>query len=161
MSDPIITGGTILASDFVGTRYLAITPADCIPISEAELWDIDADKANSGDASACSFNIPIHLPHGAVISALTIFWYKNDATASGLATLSRRDRAASSDTISQAGASAATGYYSEAGSAPANNTVDNQNYGYNLLIDLTPNDAWDDIFFCGALITFTITTPKP
>jgi len=145
-------------------RIFTITPSDMICNDEAGPYDIGANphSLRNGDTSSISYYAGVHLPHAAIVTSIRVYWYRDDALASGDALLARHDFSGGTpDTMGDADSDATTGYHSVIDSSIDNATIDNTSYTYFLRLILDPNDNADDVAFMGAVIRYTVQKPLP
>ena len=143
------------------TRYYAVNPAACIMTGNSPNWDITGQRALSATTGAITFNAPINLPHGATITSLKVYFYRDDALATGAVVLFRSDFVGNGSGMANVDSNATTGYHSVEDTSISYPTIDNLSYTYVLNIILTPNNASGDVTFTGAVITCTIVEPLP
>ena len=161
---PIVAGQDVNADYFIGERYYILEPSDFVKLytSTAELKIWYGWLASVSDTDMIEAIAPIHLPHGAVITKFKVYWYRNDAAATGVATLKRITVAdGTTVTMGEADSNSSAGEHTVEDTTISYDTIDNEDYMYLLYIKLDPNDAYQDVYFYGALITFEIDTPKP
>ena len=158
----IVAGDDILATHFTGTRYYAFSPADLTPTDDSPDWLIWLYKAQSNDDINFREMVGgVHLPHGAVVTSFKVYWFRDDALAEGEAALYRLTWTEGSTTMATANSDAATGHHSVEDATINNATIDNANYTYAIKVKCSPNNSKDDVKFCGAVITYTVTSPLP
>jgi hypothetical protein len=167
MGEPIVAGESILATDFTGTRYLAIGPSNFQSINNSENFSVGTGQEltnteTPADSMVLSTNV--NLPHGATVTSLKIFWFRDFAGASGNALLRRLDFTGSGgtpDNLAQADSDSSAGAHTVEDTTISNAVIDNTAFYYHLVIALNTGVAITDVSFRGAIITFTITNPKP
>ena len=142
------------------TRYFAVAPADLVPQDEHQLFSTINSRTYPGSTTdAANFNAGVHLPHGAIITSFKVFWYRSDASASASATLQRQNNVASSTEMALAHSNSSAGAHTVEDTSIVSGTVDNSAYTYQILIQLDPNDSISEVYFVGAIITFTSVYP--
>lgn len=145
------------------TRYYNIGPSDLVAYgtyfsaSSFQNSGTSAFCANTGSAVASA---ALHLPSGAVITSVTVDWFRDDALAAGEASL-YKNTAHTASAMATADSNSTAGDHSVTDSTISDATIDNQNNTYYLYVYLNPNDAGADVKFYKALITYTITSPLP
>jgi hypothetical protein len=148
------------------TRYLSVSPAafmeyngGAYPLSFA---NGGTGLNPSSPTSAGKKVATINLPHGAIITSIKSYWYCNDGSAQGIIQLLRGVITGASFVLM---ASADKSYSSGASvveqTSIAYDTIDNENYKYNITVELNPNDAIADISFYGVVIAYTVAQPLP
>jgi len=174
-SSDVNAGDDILAADHnnlrddvinanitTATRYLSISIANLVCKGDATPRLITREWAKSSSNTDDAYGFaPINLPHGAVITSLKVYWYRDDAASSGQADLYRCDHIGNAVAMAAANSNATTGYHSVEDTTITNATIDNVDYHYLLRIQLDPNDAAGDVRFQGAVITYTIDVSLP
>jgi len=142
------------------TRYYSVAPSDILPKDEDQLWSLVNSRVYPGSATvAQNFVVPIHLPHGAIITSFKVHWYRSDAAAAGNATLNRISSIAGVTEMATAHSNSSAGNHTVEDTSIASATIDNSAYTYQIELSLDPNDAPDEIIFYGAIITFTSVYP--
>ena len=145
------------------TRYLAVPPAAFVPVAgTVTAFEINNGRVISANTTEVSFVASVNLPHGAIVTLFRAWWFRNDSSAAGTCAL--QHNASNSNTATEMGAAnsnASSGYHSVDDTSISDATIDNSGYSYGVAITLTPNDSQGDVYFMGALIQYTITTPLP
>lgn len=165
MSDPIVAGGQILATDFVGTRYLAINNHAFVPMGNAfiSLFDNTTYYLQSNDTSTIIGAACPNLPHNtATVTSLKAFFYRDDALSTIQLTLNRLEDlgSAGASELAKCLSASTAGDHTVEDTTITNGQIDNLNYSLQLRTDINPNDNKNDCWIYGCLITFTTTTPK-
>ena len=108
------------------------------------------------------FFIPVNLPHGAVVTQLTLIVYDNDA-ADYQATLYRKMAFSNSAEVlaSVSTGTASTSIVSIFDNSISNATVDNTSYAYYIHLNWPPISVDTNLRFHNALIYYTVTDPLP
>jgi len=166
----------IKADDFLlgvnKTRYYSFGPADAIPINNSISYYLERSYGFiayyvlvNGTTTTSSYSIPLTFPHGAILKKIRIYWYRDDSSASGSASL-RYVPSYGGTMIGIASAnsnSTAGNHYVESTISTVNNyhIVDNTNSMYYIEITLTNNTSIDDVRFWGGYIEYEITEPMP
>jgi hypothetical protein len=143
------------------TRYYSVSPAAFVPLNDSSLWQINGVFVVCSDTSTVTLYAPVNLPHNAIITKLTMDWYRVDAAASGTGDLVRGKSDGSSTIMASADSDSSSGYHSVEDSSIVNPTVDNTDYQYFITITLNPNDTFDEVRFLRAQIDYTIDKPLP
>jgi hypothetical protein len=146
------------------TRYININPADFVPAVDNIGYIISVSPVmlyNHAIGGNVVGFLGLHLPDGAVVTYLEVFWYRDDAAAAGYANLVRNSRYGVTGTMATADSNSTGGNHSVLTSAITNPTIDNTNYSYDLYLSLISNDSVSDVGFFCAIITYTITKPLP
>lgn len=144
------------------TRYYALSPGDFTASIHTYDWAINATQLlNNTILTAQTFIAGVHLPHGAIVTSFKVYWFRDDAAASGSATLRRADFVTSSSVMANANSDSSAGTHSVEDTSITNATIDNNTYTYSFDITLDPNDNALDVYFTGAVITYTILAPLP
>jgi len=159
----ITAGDDILASHFKGTRYYTIHPSDFFKDWEYIAPEISANFVrSSSDTAPVKVHAPIHLPNGATITSLKLYWFRNDAAASGQAKLLRL-RLVDTNVyeLAAANSDSSAGHHEVEDTTINEPIVDNTNYAYFLELLIAPNDAKGDVYAKGAVITYSVDYPLP
>jgi len=135
---------------------LSIPSAAFVPKLNTYDWMIDDVFMRNGTAlTGQEFFAPVLLPHGATITSLNLYGYRDDAL-SNLQLYLRRITHVSTHTImGECLADWTDGFGNKLDSAIGTPIVDNVNYGYVLELHLEPNDNVTDVWFTCAKIAFT------
>ena len=159
-------GKTVLPSHYKGTRRYVIHPCDFIKQADSHRipqiswqWirsiNPEQDKYMLAEA-------PVHLPHGAIVTGFKVFWYRNDALATGSAALGRlKLNDGTYGWMATAGSDSSAGHHEVEDTTIDYPTIDNVNYAYFAHISLYANDAVGDVYLKGILITYSIDSPLP
>jgi len=145
------------------TRRLNISPADLrAGVSGTGNWIICDVYAGSSDANIITLYMGITLPQGAIVTKLSIRWYRDDAAAGGLCDLRRIALSdGSSVDMAVADSNSSAGFHTVEDTTITSATIDNVNYTYALAVTADPNDNANDVKFYGGYIEYTITEPLP
>uniref|UniRef100_A0A6M3MEM6 Uncharacterized protein n=1 Tax=viral metagenome TaxID=1070528 RepID=A0A6M3MEM6_9ZZZZ len=105
--------------------------------------------------TAQNYHNNVIAPNGSIITKITLYGYRDDADAALQLLLVKIDRIAGSVLMASVVADWTTGY--DSGYVDYINfaTIDNNNYSYDLIVVLNPNDNVADVKFSGAMIDFT------
>lgn len=146
------------------TRKYSIAASDVVPNYENQEWNIGVNSARSGhDTDYAEFAAPFHLPNDSIITAITVYYYRTDESAS--AHITPQYVNFSNGTInsmcSQIYSDSSSGYHSVTETSFSGNTIDNDTYSYSFQIFVNPNDSAFEVFFIAAVIEYTITEPLP
>lgn len=157
-------GEDILASHFKGTRYYAVEVhafQDEFNSPAPARFAATALKSTS-DTLAAYVGAAIHLPHGAVVTSVKAYWYRNDAAAVGGLQMHRITLSDGSlDLMAQADSDSSAGYHSKETTSIGYPTIDNVNHSYFLYVTIDPNNDKGDVFLVGVVITYTVDSPLP
>ena len=147
------------------TRYYTLGPSDFLPSVTASYDRSVATNPNelkSTSTVAMNYLAGVQLPHGAIVTSFKVYWYRDDASATGNADLYRGDFAGNApDTMATADSNASSGYHSVDDTTISNGTIDNASYKYFAYVLIDNQSATTDVRFCGAVITYTVTNPLP
>ena len=146
------------------TRYYGIYPPDfvCEPYNNCFLDDNGTHLRTISDTDPLTGYASVHLPHGATITSFKVYWYRDDAAATGAAYFNRCSISGITGVANaEAHSNATTGYHSVEDTTITFPIVDSQLYKYYILSTLDPNNSHDDVRFVGAVITYTIVEPLP
>lgn len=145
------------------SRYLVISPTELVPQNDGEDYSNGAGITYSGSATeTATLRCGIHLPNGAVVTSLKVYWFRNDASAGGGCLLRNNGFSGGASTdMADASSNASSGYHSVEDTSISDATIDNTAKTYHLFVSLNPNDDAADVGFTGAVITYTITSPLP
>jgi hypothetical protein len=100
----------------------------------------------------------INIPDGATVTALKVYWNRNDAVATGDCDLIRADFNESETIMATADSNASTGFHSVTDTTITNAVIDYDNYMYYIKIVVDPNDNKTDVKFLAAEVTYTLPT---
>ena len=142
-------------------RYLPISPSGIVLQTNYTAYTITQSGFKSTDTNQKAGYIAIRLPHGAIITQLTTYWYKDDALATGQASLYRVSHYGVADAMASASPSGTGGDQIAEDTSIDYGKIDNYNYTYCLLISVVPNDGGNDVQFYGGYIIYTISKPLP
>jgi len=147
------------------TRRLSISPSAAVPINDTQSWLLGINLMQTGAGLAnATFQIGICLPQGAIVTKLSVRWFRDDAATAGLCTLYRTALVNGGNTeMAAADSDAATGFHTVEDSTITGGTatIDNTAYTYTIRFTMTPNDDEDDVKFFGGYIEYTIVEPLP
>ena len=137
-----------------GTGYISVPAAAFVPEHYLVDYDNDGNRLElaTGYTGGASFFAPLHLPHGATVTKLTLNYYDNDADDGVSVSLHRGEgttRALYYNVISNT-----DGVGSK--SVDCSLDVDNSQYTYILQVHL--DDTEPDLTFYRAIIEFTYPT---
>jgi len=139
------------------TSPLSIPPSAFIPRLDTYDWDICQKwLKNRTILTAQSFFISLCLPQGATVTKCTMYGYKAQAEGILLLNLWRADRVGGDSIMCNFSANWTDGYGSREENSIDYATIDNENYGYSIVISINPDAAVGDTFFTGAVIEFTL-----
>jgi hypothetical protein len=160
--------GVVTADSYsmnISTRYLSVNPAAYMPTSSNETWLLSpvlgSIGINSGDTTSISLYAPVNIPHNAVIISFKTYWHRDDAAASGGASLSHNNFTTGSTVMASTASDSSAGFHSVEDTTITDATINNNTKTYHSTVTLTPNDSNADVTFLGAVITYTITEPLP
>lgn len=160
-----IQGGGAITYSSAQTRYLSIGPSAFVPRSNTAVWLTQSPNLRNNDPAYGSmvFFAPVHLPHGAIVTAVTMWYARNDAASSIVLNLSFDPFDGSlGDFMSTIIGTDVTGSnVSLTDNTIASATIDNSANSYNLQIAIDNNDGASDALLVGVLITYTVTAPLP
>lgn len=158
----VAPGDIILASHHAGIRYYSLNASDFISYIDTQDWEIlPANLKNRATFNTQIFMAGVHLPHGAIVTNLKAWWYRDDALSTGSCGLKRSDDQENADDMADAGATGTSGFVVVNDSSISNATIDNNTYSYLVRVQLNPNNAVTDIRFIGAVIEYTVAVPLP
>jgi len=146
------------------TRYYVIGIGDCVADEHDTEYQITDNALFNKDAGFAShkYFAGVHLPNGAIVTNLKLYYYQSDAAAVITVDLERNDFAGSgSDLANLADDNQTDGYNNIDTSSISNATIDNTSYWYRLGITINPNDSDSEVAFVGAIITYTVVKPLP
>jgi len=166
MAIPIVADGHIDATDFIGDRVKTISPAsfkdgsDTVELSITNYGSYIV--SNSDTAIGTGFCGLDFLPDGAVIKSIKVYWFRDDAAATGEVDLVRVTKATSAESVlASADSDASTGNHTVETVLGTPETIDTTTYSYHLFLKLNPNDGNADVKFRSAEIKITIDNPRP
>ena len=134
---------------------LSIPPPAFVPYNETYDWVIDSGVLwNRTSLEIHLYYAPVILPHGATVSKVTLYGYRNDALATMSLILFRVNRTGNGVEMAMLMADWVLGWSSIYEDNISYATVDNENYQYVLEVGLDPNDNIGDVRFTGAKIEF-------
>jgi len=162
----IAAGDEILASHFTGTRYYSLGFGDFVLQSHTTDWNNNVAGWAYIRSSSATLPITIvagvHLPHGATITSFKVYWFRDDASASGTANLSRVQVNTGQYTeMAAADSDSSAGSHSVEDTTIGNPVVNNNSYRYIVVVTIDPNDNSLDVNLAGVLITYTVASPLP
>jgi len=146
------------------TRYRSIAPPTFVPLNDSQDYNIAWSDVKRGSPAGSLFvSAPINdLPHGATITSVKAWWYRDDAAAAGAISLMRQTLSTGAiSTMATMNSNATTGIHSVEDTTITNPGIDNSGYIYALDCTITPNDNANDVYLLGVVITFTIDSPEP
>ena len=148
---PIV--GTVDGVDISGFKIVSIPPSAFVPMEDTYDWIITSVSViNRTVLDPQYFMAPVILPHGATITKLTAYFYRDDELAAAQITLRRTARMGTSDIMALVDATWTSGYSSGYDDTIDYPIIDNENYSYTVRIILNPNDNVEDVKFNGAKI---------
>jgi len=145
----------------VVTRYLAISPASFVPRTELNTWTINGGIAQANSVASLLLVAPVNLPHNAFVTSFKVYWYRDDASAAGYCSLRQSDFVNNNVEMAVADSNSSAGYHSVEDTTINQATIANNGFTYAILLEITPNDNILDVWFTGAVITYTIIKPLP
>jgi len=147
------------------TRYYTLSNGDFSPFADTGLIFRDGSNGFLCSSSAtvrADVIAGIHLPHGATVTSFKVYWYRDDASASGTCNLYRATNTdGTGAAMAGAPSDATTGNHSVEDTTISNAVIDNVNYNYWVYALLDPNNAEGDVLLRAVVITYTITTLLP
>lgn len=143
------------------TRYYAIAPSCFVPTTDLQTYVNTSDELYPRVVSLAELDATVNLPHGATITSFKVWWYRDDAAATGDIDLIRIDGVSGESIMATADSDAATGNHSVEDTSISDATIDNDAYSYTIHIKFDPNDAVSDVKFFRARIAYTISEPLP
>jgi len=147
----------------VVTRYYSIHPGDFVPKDVTSgtwyITDVLLRAYDSGGTPA--FVAGIHLPHGAIITDLKSYWYRDHTTSSISLLLQRSLFTGTTNTIATGTSDTVSGYHNTQDNNSTNATIDNNVYNYFAYISIECLGSASSTYFTGAVITYTIQEPLP
>ncbi len=145
------------------TRDHSISCCAFIGATETTNWNLGSGGTSiaSGDSGAITIFAPVFLPHGAVVTAFTVEWFRDDAAAAGDADLYRYGRGIGASLMAVADSDSSSGGHSVTDSSIADATIDNNSFHYFIKVIINPNDNANDVYLYNAYITYTIVKPLP
>lgn len=153
-ASPTFAGLTV--GNFTVGSPLSVPPAAFVPAESSQDWYIRSNALrNASNVTYQLFFAPIFLPNGAVVSKLTLYGYRDDASATLSVSLIRDDRAGTSGTMATVSSDWTGGNSSGYDDSISNATINNSTYDYLLQLTIDPNDATSDVVFTGAKIDFS------
>jgi hypothetical protein len=143
------------------TRYYIISPFDPNPETTNYTFTQQPSGIN-GEITGLTLNSSIHLPQGAIITHLRVYYYRDDAAAVGEVMLLRTPaNGIGTDHLIDITYTGTGGRTYIDGDISSYNVVNNDTYFYRLYISLEPNDSVEDVSFISAVVTYTIIDPLP
>ena len=134
---------------------LSIPAAAFVPYND--IYDFTIDHTQIFNRTSLEIHLyyaPVILPHGATVSKVTLYGYRNDALAAMTLILYRVDPTESVAEMAMLMADWTLGAGSIYDDTIDYATIDNENYQYILEVGLDPNDDISDVRFFGAKIEF-------
>jgi hypothetical protein len=162
--------GTAATFNSAVTRYISIGPASFLTqFDNTDTWvqsnvGTSPTSLSAGSVAQSVFAAPVNLPHGATVTSLKVYWYRDDASAHGYCYLLRdiMDGDELTDRLMAfADSNATSGAHSVEDTSISFSSIDNSTYHYRIYLDLSPNDAAADVRLYAVVITYTITAPLP
>ncbi len=158
----ITPGDDILASDFAATRYYTISGPDFLPEFNTSVWYNNNSVLFCNDAGSLTAYAIAHLPHGAIVTSIKAYWFRDVAAASGVLQLKRQTvGTGATDTMANADSNSFAGNHSVEDTSISNATIDNTAYNYFMYLLLNPDAASGDVYLRTVVITYTIVVPFP
>ena len=143
----------------INTRYYSIAShgfSDNDDVASTQFSTGGQMLSNSNTAQASAHGA-VFLPNGSIVTSLKVYWFRNDAAATGTATLFRVTQSSGGVTdMAIANSDSTSGNHTVEDTSITNATIDNTQYGYYVLVTFNPNDIAGDVKSYGALITYTI-----
>jgi len=145
--------GKVDGVDISGFKYLSMGPPAFVPYSDENDWVIAHDGlfARVLETSQ-TFSAPISLPHGAVISRLTLFGERTAQQADLILQLYRDDNVGGSVLMAEVVAGWTSGASSGYDDTIDYATISNTSYSYNLVLTLDPFQSVSSVGFYRAQI---------
>jgi len=139
------------------TSPLSIPPSAFVPGVDTYDWSICQKWVkNRTTLTVQNFFTSLYLPQGAVVTKCTMYGYKAQAGGILLLNLWRADRVGGDSIMCNFSANWTDGYGSREENSIDYATIDNENYGYSIVISINPDAAVDDTFSTGVVIEFTL-----
>jgi len=146
------------------TRYWSVNGAEAI-VSVGARGLAYGSFHSSSNTDQVQGVIPVHLPHGAVVTSFKVYWYRSDAAASGEAFLTYLVHGENTTYLfppmATANSDASSGDHSVEDTSIVSATIDNDSNVYFIFVTCDPNDNATEVQFTSAKITYTITAPLP
>lgn len=135
---------------------ISLDPACFIPYLDTYDWHmLNGILKNRVSLTEQHFTAPILFPNGVTVTKITLYGYRDDASATLVVEIRRQDRAATVSGLASLVSTWTDGYGSISTEAISNATVDNTAYSYFILLSINPNDSVEDVKFTGLEVAFT------
>lgn len=135
---------------------ISIHPAAFVPRYDTQDWKIQTDYLmNRVVVGLQRFYAPVVFPDGVAVTKLTLFGYRDIATADMLLSLLRNNREGVENSMASVTADWIDGYGSKYDNTIANALISTSSYGYCLYLTLDPDSTPDEIKLTGVEITFS------
>ena len=145
--------GTVDGVDISGFKIVSIPAAAFVPSLDTYDWTISYETLwNRASLELQAYYAPVNLPHGATVSKLTLYGYRDDALASLELFMWRMDRITGGMEMAYINADWALGWGSGYDDTIVSPVIDTENYSYVLDVRLDPNDDASEVRFSGAKI---------
>lgn len=144
------------------TRYYSIPPAAFVTQQETYDWYITYSLIkNRAVLGNQTFLAPVNLPHGAVVTAIAMYYYRDDSLSSIASWLYRISATGISNEMAYVNGGSIAGNATEEDTSILLSTIDNLSYTYCIVLTIAPNNSVDDCYAYGFRITYTIQEPLP
>ncbi len=146
------------------TRYYSVPPSSFVPRLNTFTYAIGTYAAGTTPGQLVDFSAPVHLPHGATITAVRFYPYDNDTVENISIQLYFKPHVGS--TITQLASGGTTGFSPFDQSIPVTLTggahvVDNASNFYSLNVSYRVPASFFNITFNSVRISYTVTSPLP
>jgi len=134
-------------------KPLTISPGAFVPELDTNDWSIDEYALkNRAVFTRQYFHAGVILPHGATVTRMTLYGYRDDVNSSMELTLWRSNRQGVVDRVGYAMGNFTGGYGNISDVDIDNPVIDNINYTYSLHFSMNPNDSVEDCYLTGVVI---------
>ena len=138
------------------SKPVSVGPHIFVPASEGYAWFRNNTSLNNrASDSQQLFYGSVQLPHGKTVSKLDLYGYRTDVDSTLAIELRRNNRANTSVLMATCTSNWTDGWGTIADSSITSATIDNDNYSYDIKLEIFTKDNPGDVYFSGARISFS------
>jgi len=130
-----------------------LAPSDFIPLDDTQDFTIGSQYfLNRTTLTALDYYAPVPLPNDAIVSKVTLFYYRENASTTIVCELVRNTRVGAASEVMASITATLFGWEDEDDVTINNATIDNESYSYTCHVSLDPDSAVVDAKVSGVLI---------
>ena len=148
------------------TRYLSVPACAFKSAIFDDLWELLESGKYLVNTESSPYlgkicHAPVYFPHGAIITSVKFYYFRNDAASNMEVWLYRKEATTSSSSMARITVNTTTDWADMEDTSITNDTIDNSQYSYYVALLINNNDSPGDCKYDKVIITYTITSPLP